>query len=120
MLDPEELAKYEGHTVTTLDYLANYRDAVDRCEFIISAAGASTGTRPVVYTVGNTESDLSSGSAVVGTKTQQFISYPNNVLGFDQNRPAGSSHNHKPRGTWAINRIYCKDSAGAIQPLGLT
>ena len=68
MLDPEELAKYEGHTPTTLDYLATYRDGVDKMEFVLSSAGASAGTRPVVYTVGNTESDLSSGSAVYGAK----------------------------------------------------
>jgi hypothetical protein len=29
MMDPEELAKYNSMTPTTLDYLANYRDGVD-------------------------------------------------------------------------------------------
>jgi hypothetical protein len=106
MLDPEELAKYERHTPTTLDYLANYRDGVDRMEFILGTAGSGTSFKPAVYSVANTETDISgSATAVTGTKTQKFISYPNNVLGYDQNRIAGSSHHHKPRGTWTINRI---------------
>ena len=115
MLDPEELAKYEGHTPTTLDYLASYKDGCDRMDFILGTAGAADTIRPVVYTPANAEADLSGNTRVFGTKTQKFISYPNNVLGFDQNRIAGSSHNHKPRGTWSINRIYGKDSAGLIQ-----
>jgi hypothetical protein len=77
MLDPEELAKYEGHTPTTLDYLANYRDGVDRMEFILGTAGTGPTFRPAAYSVGNAESDLGeAGTAVTGTKTQKFISYP--------------------------------------------
>jgi len=34
MLDPEEMAKYEGYTPTTLDFLGEYRDAVDRLEYV--------------------------------------------------------------------------------------
>ena len=30
-LDPQELAKYNGMTPTTLDFLGNYTDAIDAC-----------------------------------------------------------------------------------------
>jgi hypothetical protein len=90
-------------------------------EFVLGTAGTGPTFRPAVYSVSNTETDISgAGTAVTGTKTQKFISYPNNVLGFDQNRIAGSSHNHKPRCTWTINRIYAKNNAtGAIQAVAL-
>ena len=97
---------------TTLDYLANYRDGVDKLEYVLGAPTANgADSRPIVYYPSATDAEPSTSTAVKGTRTQQRISYPNTVLSFDQNRLAGSSHNHKPRGTWAISRIYVKDAA---------
>ena len=36
--------------------------------------------------------------------TQQFVSYPSNILAFDQERP-GASYKHKPRGSFIIKRV---------------
>ena len=35
LLDPQELAKYNGVTPTTLDFVGNYTDAVDACPYVI-------------------------------------------------------------------------------------
>jgi hypothetical protein len=71
-LDPEELAKYEGYRPTTLDYLANYRDGVDKMEYILGAsAGAGDAARPIVYLPGNAEAEPT-GSNVKGVRTQKL------------------------------------------------
>ena len=33
-----------------------------------------------------------------GNRQQSWIFYPNNVLAYDMNRPAGTAYYHKPRG----------------------
>ena len=33
-----------------------------------------------------------------GKRQQSWISYPNNALAYDMNRPAGTAYYHKPRG----------------------
>ena len=45
-------------------------------------------------------------NAFSSRSNQKYTSYPNNVLAYDMNRPAGSSYFHKPRGSWVVNRIY--------------
>ena len=109
MLDPEELAEWSATTPTTLDYLAQYKDAVDKMQFELGYAGTGATLRPVVYVPqtggGGAETEPTAG-AVFGTRSQKYLSYPNNVLAFDMNRLAGSSHYHKPRGSWVPNRIF--------------
>ena len=46
------------------------------------------------------------------TREQAFISHAHNVLGFDSIRPAGSSHKHRPRGIFKIDRIYTSTGGG--------
>jgi hypothetical protein len=47
-----------------------------------------------------------------GTREQAFVSHAHNVLGFDSIRPAGSSHKHRPRGIFKIDRIYTSGDGG--------
>ena len=57
LLDQQELAKYNGMTPTTLDFLGNYSDAIDGCPFVIDQQQNANGThrRPVVYMPGAAE-----------------------------------------------------------------
>jgi len=107
MLDDEEMAKWSNHTPTTLDFLANYKDGVDKMDFVVALASNTDGTntRPALYFPGTAETDPANNT-FAAVRNQKYISYPNNVLAFDVNRPAGSSHYHKPRGSWVVNRIY--------------
>jgi hypothetical protein len=122
LLDPEELAKYECMTPTTLDYLANYADGVQPMNFQLDIATDTTGSnpRPVVYrTSTNTQEVVPTNlaidnpanfsAAVTGTRTTNFISRNNNVLSYDYNRLAGTSYYHKPRGSWKIQALYVLD-----------
>ena len=55
LLDPQELAKYNGMTPTTLDFLGNYADAVYANPFVLDEAsnnGEPYNRRPVVYMPG--------------------------------------------------------------------
>ena len=51
LLDQQELAKYNGMTPTTLDFLGNYLDAIDGCPFVIDEQQNTNGTnrRPVIH-----------------------------------------------------------------------
>jgi hypothetical protein len=49
MLDSEELAEWSAHAPTTLDYLAQYKDGVDKMQFELGASGTGVNLRPVVY-----------------------------------------------------------------------
>ena len=59
----------------------------------------------------------SAGQVNSGTRAAAFVSYPNNSLAYDINRPAGSTCYHKPRGSWKLQRIYAKDGTNARPPL---
>jgi hypothetical protein len=119
LLDPEELSKYECMTPTTLDYLANYSDAVQPMPYQLALRGdATTGAnpRPVVFSVANDATETNppnwandTPGVFSGTKTQTFLSSNNNVLSYDYNRLAGSSYYHKPRGTWKLQALYVLD-----------
>ncbi|MFM7986981.1 MAG: hypothetical protein ACKPKO_47475, partial [Candidatus Fonsibacter sp.] len=50
---------------------------------------------------------------VAGRKAVGYISYANNVLSYDMNRPAGTAYYHKPRGSWNIKQIYAIAPSGA-------
>jgi hypothetical protein len=106
MSDPDDLAEYESTTPTTLDYLANYRDGVDRLSYqILASSGGGGVTRAAVFTVGaNTDTD-EGPTDPNGKLSQKFISYNNNVLSYDQNRGVAGSKYKTPRGSFVIKRI---------------
>ena len=121
MMDPEELAHYDCMTPTGLDYLGDYRDGVNLQTFCIGQvqSAGGPGKRLAVFNVstdgaGSQAADLPEGpgevrSAFSGTRAQTFVSYPNNILSYDRNRPAGSSWYHRPRGSWIISYVqYCQ------------
>jgi len=121
LLDPEEMAKYESMTPTTLDYLANYADAVQPMPYQLDwVRDSSNFDRPALYLVSTDTQeripmvlDLSSPGnyegSVQGTRTQTFRSNNNNVLSYDYNRIAGSSHQHRPRGSRKLQEFYSID-----------
>jgi hypothetical protein len=98
MMDPEELAYYNDMTPTTLDYLGDYRDGIDMIPYQIGRSTAGNRlvcltpnaalARPGAVPVGAVDNNVLN-NALRGTAPQSFISYPNNVLGFDQSRPSG-------------------------------
>ena len=116
MVDPEELAKYDCMTPTALDYLADYDDAVYPMEFFIKPAdGVNASPHPAIFAAGN---DVDAepnpgGGRNYGRRHQSWISYPNNVLAYDMNRPAGTAYYHKPRGSWKVKSIYALAANGA-------
>jgi hypothetical protein len=119
LLDPEEMSKYECMTPTTLDYLANYSDAVQPMPYQLalrSDDGTNANPRPVVYRVASDTQETNPPNWTVdtpgvfaGTRTQTFLSSNDNVLSYEYNRIAGSSYYHKPRGTWKLQALWVAD-----------
>jgi hypothetical protein len=126
LMDPEELAYYDDMTPTTLDYLSDYRDGIDLMDYQIARSTADDRLvclMPGALNVpgalaGNSAANINAGLS--GTAPRSFISYPNNVLGFDQNRPSGSGKKHRPRGSFRILKIWSKDGAMRKPQLGDT
>ncbi len=52
LVDPEEFAKYDGMTPTTLDYLAHYEDGVSRMPYQMGFGGPAANLRPVIFVPG--------------------------------------------------------------------
>ena len=105
LLDPEELAKYNGMTPTTLDFLGNCTDGVYSCPYVIDDGNEGTeGRRPIVYASGTTETITAGKSS--GTRPRAFVSYPSIVLSYDMNRTVGNIYDPRPRGSWRLNAIY--------------
>jgi hypothetical protein len=107
-VDPEALAKFDCMTPTTLDFVADYDDAINPMEFFLQPSAANPAPHPAIYVVGdnNDEPDPDQDQlANFGRRPQTWISYPNNVLAYDMNRPAGTAYYHKPRGSWKVKRI---------------
>jgi hypothetical protein len=108
LLDPEELARYNDMTPTTLDYLASYADAVDYMPYHLDVA---TGEPPDVLawqpyiTKQNPTLPLQGGSnpeanpGQYGGRPQSFISYPGNPLSHDLNRVIGHTTLPTSRGS---------------------
>ena len=48
-----------------------------------------------------------------GARFFGYISQPNNVLSYDQNRPAGGAYYHTPRGSWKLKRIWAVTNTSA-------
>jgi hypothetical protein len=117
LMDPEELAYYNDMTPTTLDYLGDYRDGVDMIDYQI--ARSTAGNRLVCLTPGanlavpGALSNPAVAGDFTGTAPQSFISYPNNVLAYDQSRPSGTGKKHRSRGSFRILQIYSQDANGA-------
>ena len=126
LLDPEELSKYECLTPTTLDYLANYSDAVQPMAYQLDLVADINGAnpRPGVYLVPapGTADDVEdvpdnfNGGALTddmlfGVRAQTFVSNNDNVLSHEYNRLAGTSYYHKPRGSWKLQALYVLDAA---------
>jgi len=101
MVDPEEFAKYDSMTPTALDYLAHYTDGVYKMPFQLERDGTNVTALPP----GATDA--------AGSRPQSFLSFPNNILSYDMNRPAGTAYYHKPRGAWKIQNIYALAADGA-------
>ena len=111
MVDPEEFAKYDSMTPTTLDYLADYRDGVHPMEFQLDT---NAGSQPCAYTAGAADVTPANGT-FIGTRPQSFLSLPNNALAWDMNRPAGSAYYHKPRRTWKLKALCSIDADGTTK-----
>ena len=99
-------------TPTTLDYLSDYADGVDRMPYQIRRVANTDGgsIRPAIL-------DLGAIGAVPDNQfraacTQAFFSYPSNVLAYDSNRLAGTSKQHRPRGSYKIMEMWVNDGGG--------
>ena len=113
LYDPETRAKYDSLTPTTLDQLADHADAAQKLAVTIAGGPASApGNAVAAKTV---FPDLTSASSVDftnGKSFQQYASFVNNTLGYDQFRTAGSSHYHRPRGSFKIDQIFVSTDGG--------
>ncbi len=108
---------HDSTTPTTLDYIGNYRDGIDVMAYQILQSSQGGNSRPIIVGVGapRDATAIGTASAAAGLGTQKFVSYPPNVLAYDLNRSAASAYK-KPRGSFAIQRIY--NAAGAIPAVG--
>ena len=112
MVDSEEFAKYDCMTPTALDYLAEYKDGVHRMDFQLDQNSQG---QPCAYVRDATDSQPPAGNTFAGTKSTAFVSYPNNSLAFDMNRPAATAYYHKPRGAWKLEALYAVDASTNAQ-----
>ena len=112
MVDSEEFAKYDCMTPTALDYLAEYKDGVHRMDFQLDQNNAG---QPCAYMRDAADSQPPAGNTFTGTKSTAFVSYPNNSLAFDMNRPAATAYYHKPRGAWKLEALYAVDASTNAQ-----
>jgi hypothetical protein len=117
LMDPEELAKYDDLTPTCLDYLGNYRDGIAEMPFFLDGFPSTGFTRVIPYIVDpNSNQNKIDASGDFGRAPVSYVSYPNNVLAYDMNRPAGAVITHKPRGNFRILAIWANTGAPAGQP----
>ena len=115
--DPDTLANYDGKTPTTCDYLSDYGDGVEALNYVIDWNGDNTGagTNIQVFGIG-----APTGAATDNyrTREQAFVNHNHNVLGFDSIRTAGSSHFHRPRGIFMVDKVFTITGTD-ITPTGL-
>jgi hypothetical protein len=120
MMDPEELSRYDDLTPTCLDYLGNYRDGVNELPFFIDRLpGAAVAIAPFLKNGNSNQNrvvDPGTGAPLYGEAPCTFVSYPNNVLAYDMNRPAGAVITHKPRGNFKILGIWAGNADGGTVP----
>ena len=104
LYDPETLAKYDSLTPTTLDQLSDYADAVIKLPYTFVPSAGTAKAAVQSFLPDNAASgpiDLTNGLT-----RQQYVSLNNNTLAYDQFRTAGSSHYHRPRGSFKIDQIF--------------
>ena len=102
LLDDEEICNYDDMTPTTLDYLANYADAVDRMPFVIDTI-AATG---LVGALAPAADELAPTAVAAGRRPTSYVSYPSKVLGHDLNRSVCQRNCPRPRGSWKVKGIW--------------
>ena len=112
MVDSEEFAKYDCMTPTALDYLAEYKDGVHRMDFQLDQNSQG---QPCAYMRDAADSQPPAANTFTGAKSTAFVSYPNNSLAFDMNRPAATAYYHKPRGAWKLEALYAVDASTNAQ-----
>ena len=81
MYDPETLAKYDNLSPTTLDQLSDYADAVMKLRY--THAGGAAAKDPVITMLPNNAA-TSTVDYANGRTRQQYLSFNNNTLGYDQ------------------------------------
>jgi hypothetical protein len=110
-----------------VDYLSEYRDALDVMEYQILATTAGNpatpdtpgALRPAIYGVG-ANTLPASATATSGRATAKFISYSSNVLAYDKWRGSASGQNRKPRGTLVIKRISTAEKYATVADIANT
>ena len=114
LLDEEEMTKYDCMTPTALDYLADYYDGVDEMPFTIDMAQNANGTnwRPVVFNAGGHADVSPADNATYATRPTSFVSYTNNILSHDMNRPIAHTNCPKSRGSWKLKQIWAVPDTG--------
>ena len=86
-------------TPTTLDFLGWYGDGV---QALTDQLVYDPALKKVVSYKTSLDGNVTAaipGQVNAGTRAAAFVSYPNNSLAYDINRPAGSTWHHKPRGS---------------------
>ena len=111
MYDPETLAKYDNLTPTTLDQLADYADAVQKLRATI-APGTTVSAKVPAKALFPDGAATGSIAFANGRSFQQYASFVNNTLAYDQFRTGGSSHYHRPRGSFKIDQIFTSGDNG--------
>ena len=110
MVDPTEFSRYYSMTPTTLDYLANYNNAVQDMDWQLDIPMTTTyPTDPIVYVPGKGDTEPLSTATTAGIRPVGWKSYANNMLAYDMNRPAGTAYYHKPRGSLRVKLIWARD-----------
>jgi len=104
LVDPDDLAHYNDMTPTTLDVLADYRDGVHLLPYYLAQGDANVIQMMLPNAV------YAAPGAGAGTSPQTFYSYPDNVLGYDQNRLAGTGK--KTQTTWVVSNPRHMVSSG--------
>ena len=89
--------------------LTDYADAVVKLE-ATPGFGASAGDE--VKTMLPASSAAAARDYTNGRTFQQYKSFNNNALGYDRSCTAGSSHYHRPRGSFRIDQIYFSTDDG--------
>ena len=102
MQDPEDLARYDGKTPTGLDFLYDYADGDMMNPYYLDLKSDSGS--PPTFELDFYTPDTINGRGGAGFRT--YTSFNNNILSYDMNRIANSSHSHKPRGNYVIDAIF--------------
>jgi hypothetical protein len=87
LYDPDTLAKYDGKTPTTCDYLSDYGDGVEALNYVIDWNGDNTGQEQKFKCLA-VGAPTGAATDNYRTREQAFINHNHNVLGFDSIRTA--------------------------------